>query len=257
MKSFRGDILKFYKMLQADIPFAFARFSDGCEAILKNYKLEITDSKVIFGDITYNKGFSKEDHKSFNPEKHKWFREKLWQAFIFNKDNYYRGICCPCCVGKERNDWFKNILVSEKNLTWANLFVNFNYDFFIDSIIPIFSKKEIILICNENANIQGLPFKIIKDFRIGNNRMIEDYIIIDKIKEFTGQSSAERVYLFSASSLSNILIHELYEYNNKNTYLNIGTTLNNYLGLSIDRDYLLARWKYKQPFGLSHRNCIW
>ena len=257
MKTFRGDLIELYKKLKNDIPFAFTRFSDGCEAILKNYKLEITDNQVIFGDTIFNKGFAKEDHKLFDPEKHQYIRAKLLESFLYQAENYYKGICCSCCVGPERHKWFIDNLKDHINLTWANLMVNINYDFFIDVIVPEFKKKEIVIICNKNSKIENLPFKLIKSFYVGENCIVNDFSILEKIKDFTGQSSAKRVYLFSASSLSNILIYELFKFNNKNTYLNIGTTLNYYLGLSIDRDYLLARWQFNKPYGLSHRNCIW
>ena len=53
------------------------------------------------------------------------------------------------------------------------------------------------------------------------------------------------VFLFSASSLSEVLIHELYKVNDKNTYIDVGTTLHPYMGLDIARDYLKA---YHQNF---------
>ncbi|MCK9428899.1 MAG: hypothetical protein M0R17_02665 [Candidatus Omnitrophica bacterium] len=264
MKTFRGDIIEFYHRLKNNIPFSFTRFSDGCEAILKNYKLEINNNQVIFGDTIFNKGFPSIDHKCFDPNKHQHIRHLLLDSFYYQADNYYKGKICKCCVGNERYNWMLNELKDHSNLTWANLLVNNNYDFFIDVIVPLFKSKEVILICNENSlilpveskSIHKLPFKTSAIFHVGENCIVNDIDLIEDLKDFTGQDSQNRVYLFSASSLSNILIHQLHQFNNKNTYLNIGTTLNYYLNLPIDRDYLLAKWKYKQPYGLSHRVCI-
>ena len=50
------------------------------------------------------------------------------------------------------------------------------------------------------------------------------------------------IFLFSASSLSEILIHRLFEFNSNNTYIDIGTTLHWHLNLGIERDYLRAYW---------------
>jgi hypothetical protein len=254
VKTFRGDLIKLYNLLRQKEPFAFARFSDGEEFILQNKSLEINDNQVIAGDQIFNKGFSKEDHKQFDPVKHKWFRDALWQAFYWEQPNYFKGIPCKCCVGEERNKWFLDI-ANHKNLTWANLFVNGNYSFFIDTFIPEFKNNKIILICNENADLTNLPFQIEKDFRVGQNCMINDYHIIEDIKTYLGASTC-KVLLFSASSLSKVAIHQLFKSNCKNTYLDVGTTLNYYMKMSLDRDYLKNKWT-NTHYDMGSRMCIW
>lgn len=256
MKSFRGDLLLLYRKLKAGIPFAFNRFSDGEEFILQNKKLEITNTRVVAGDQVWEKGFSKEDHKLWDPNEHQWFREALWKAFFYDAPNYFKGIPCKCCVGKERNKWFLEMLPYKSNVTWANLLVNGNYSFFIDTFVPLFSNKDIIIICNEKADISGLPFEVKKDFRVGDNCMIKNYPIIEEIKEFTTKSSSDLIYLFSASALSKVAIHQLFLYNNRNTYIDIGTTLNKYLGMSLDRDYLKNKW-CGTNYEMGNRICIW
>jgi hypothetical protein len=258
MKTFRGDLIKLYNHLKKDEPFAFNRFSDGEEFILQNKYLEINDSQVIAGETVFNKGFSKEDHKVFDPEKHQWFRERLLQAFYWEQDRYYKGIPCRCCVGEERFKYLYNLGNSDKNqyITWANLLVNGNYSFFIDTFIPEFAKKDVVIICNHKANIQKLPFKVVKDFRVGDNCMINDYNIIEKIKEFTGQTDGNLLYLFSASALSKVAIHQLFKFNNKGFYMDIGTTLNYYLDMSLDRDYLKNKW-LGTNYDMGNRMCIW
>ena len=260
MKSFRGDLIKLYNLLRQKIPFAFTRFSDGCEAIINNYKLEIDNDKVVFGDTVFNKGFASEDHKLFDPSipKHQEVRKKLFESFLFEKHNYFKGLICPCCCGEERFQKMKDLYGEDKkHMTFSNLFVNLNYDFFLDVVTPEIAKRDIILICNEKSNIEKLPFKVKKDFRVGNNCIINNFNIIKEIKEYYYKNKLQdTILLSSASSLSNMIIYELFKNYDNNTYLNIGSCYNNYLGLSIERDYLLARWKYKKQYGLSHRNCI-
>jgi hypothetical protein len=256
MKTFRGDLIKLYLYLKNEEPFAFARFSDGEEFILQNKYLEINDNSVIAGEQIFNKGFSSEDHKQFNPVKHQWFREKLWDAFVWDQERYFKGIPCKCCVGEERNKWFLDVLPIQRNLTWANLLVNGNYSFFIDTFIPLFQKRSIVLVCSELANLFNLPFIPEKDFRVGQNCMINNYNIIETIKQYIDMTSTGKVFLFSASSLSKVAIHQLYKYNNKNTYIDIGTTFNYYMGMSLDRDYLKNKWcgtKYK----MGDQICVW
>ena len=65
----------------------------------------------------------------------------------------------------------------------------------------------------------------------------------EEIKTWMDENNVkDHLFLFSASSLSEILIHKLYKHNNKNTYMDIGTCLHPYLGLTIERDYLRAYW---------------
>src|SRR5574343_532136 len=99
MKTFRNDFFELYKLLKNNIPFAFNRYSDGEEAILKNQKLVIDNNQVILGDTTFNKGFSSIDHKKFDPSIHQEFRSKLLESFYYQQKNYYKGIPCICCIG--------------------------------------------------------------------------------------------------------------------------------------------------------------
>ena len=65
----------------------------------------------------------------------------------------------------------------------------------------------------------------------------------EEIKTWMDENNVEdHLFLFSASSLSEILIHKLFEHNDKNTYMDIGTCLHPYLGLTVERDYLRALW---------------
>ena len=123
----------------------------------------------------------------------------------------------------------------------ANLLVNSNYPMFINHFIPEFKNHNIVMICNENADLDKLPFEIIKDFRVGKNCIINDHQLVDEIKNYIDENKLEDcVFLFSASSLSEVLIYELYKHNDKNTYIDIGTTLHPYMGMELARDYLKA-----------------
>ena len=99
------------------------------------------------------------------------------------------------------------------------------------------------MVVNENVNIEKIPFPVKKTFRIGDNCMVNNYNLIDEIKEYIEKENIENhLFLFSAASLSNFLNHQLYEFNDKNTYMDIGTTLNVFYGFQIDRRYLLGYW---------------
>jgi hypothetical protein len=113
-------------------------------------------------------------------------------------------------------------------------------------MVPIFSTKKIVLVSNENSILTDLPFKVFKHYKIGSNCMINNYYLIDEIKQWIEENRIENtLFLFSASSLSNLLGYELYKNYNKNQYLDIGSSLGPLLGLQgwkSTRTYLNIFW---------------
>ena len=87
---------------------------------------------------------------------------------------------------------------------------------------------------------------MVKDFRIGSNCFIDNYDIIEDIKKYINDNNiTDHVFLFSAASLSNLLAHQLYEMNDKNTYIDVGSTLNPIMdmtGWTGTRTYLNQYW---------------
>src|SRR5690606_4719483 len=102
------------------------------------------------------------------------------------------------------------------------------------------------MICNEAASIKSMPF-IIKDFRVGYNAFINDYHLIEKISSWIASDKINNhLFLFSASSFSKLAIHQLYSKHPQNTYIDIGTTLNAFMNMSIERQYLGDYWESKK-----------
>lgn len=68
------------------------------------------------------------------------------------------------------------------------------------------------------------------------------------------------MFLISASSLSNILIMKLFKNFDKNTYLDVGSTLNAYYSkniLSKSRSYLSEYWLNDQSTKHLKKICYW
>lgn len=258
IKDFRQDFYKFLNKLKNHKNFSFGRFSDGELRILQNIPLTLGPKEIRIGNIVKPSKYKEHDHKHFDPNIHQFYRDKLIEAFKFKKPNYYKGISCRCCVGEKDFQWQLDLYGGDDNsLTWANLWVNGNYSLFIEHFIPEFKKHSIIFICNENANLSKLPFQLVKDFRIGKNAIINDYNLIEKIKLYIQENHIKNhIFLFSASSLSNYLAHQLFEFNDQNTYIDIGTTLNKYIDLPLDRGYLDGYWHKKKNRDLE-KICIW
>jgi hypothetical protein len=144
----------------------------------------------------------------------------------------------------------------DDNLTSTNLLVNSNYPLFVQNFIPILKGKKVVLVCSENAKINQMGFDIIKDFRVGKNCIVNDHHLIEEISQWIFENEIEdHVFLFSASSLSEVLIHNLFKSSQDNTYIDIGTTLHPYMGLDIARDYLKA-YHHNLPHPDLRSSCV-
>jgi hypothetical protein len=251
MKTFERHFNLLLNKLNGGDHFAYSRFSDGELRIMQNVELKLGYDHFKIGDSIGGGRYEPEDHKHFDPNKHSFYHDKLMEAYKFKNDNYFVGLSCRCCVGysdfKQMCDWYDGNIESD-NLTWANLFLNNNYPRFMNEFIPLLKNKEIVYILNENAILNNLPFNVKKDFRVGENCIINDYGLIEDIKQWMIENDInDHVFLFSASSLSNFMIHQLFDFNKNNTYIDIGTTLNPQLKMKARRGYHNG----------NHKVCVW
>ena len=250
MKDFKEHFFLLYEKLKNKENFAFSRFSDGELRIMQNQELVLANNHFKIGDKVQAGSYHPEDWKSVNPHTHPHIREKLMEAYKYKKNNYYVGLSCRCCVG---NDDFNQMVEwrgdDDEFLTWSNLMLNGNYKLFREYFLPEFSNNNIVYVLNQNANIDGLPFKVIKDFRVGENCIVNEFNKHEEILEWIEENDVKNhVFLFSASSLSNFIIYELFKKHDQNTYIDIGTTLNIELGMKGIRGYLR---------GGNEKVCIW
>lgn len=253
---FKDDFFLLVEKLKNNENFAYTRFSDGEIAIMQNKKLLLESDHVILGQTHHNFGYTKNDHKNFDPENdsHQKLRKKLLEAYKHKDKNYFVGsICKNCnCASTEFKDWMINEYGAlDDNYTFANLLVNSNYPLFVNHFIAALKDKKVVVVCNKSADCSNLPFQLIKDFRVGENCIINDWHLIDEMKSYIADNNIkDTIFLFSASSLSEVLIYELYKEFTNNTYIDIGTTLHRHLGMELARDYLRAYWKGNMHFDL-------
>jgi hypothetical protein len=249
-QNFKKDFYTLMRMLKEKENFAFTRFSDGELYILQNKKIFIKDTTCFLRGQEHQGSWGKEEHKSFDPEKNQDLRQYLLKSYTHEQKNYFKGICTRQDVGDDDWEWqFSNGLSKdENNLTFSNLLINGNYIYFMTEMVPAIQKQDykVVYVCNENADLEKFPFKLVKDFRVGSNCHIEGQHLISEMKCWVEENSiADHLFLFSAASLSNLLIYELYKSFPNNTYMDIGSTLNPMLGLDGwkgSRGYLRGYW---------------
>jgi hypothetical protein len=257
MKNFRGDFVKLKTKLENQEHFAFSRYSDGEMYILQNKELVLDNGLIQIGDEKQGGVYQAPDFKHFDPKEHSFYQKKLVESLQYKQPNYYKGISCSCCVGKEQFDWQVDLAGGDdESLTWANLWVNGNYPIFITHILPIFYSRDCVFVGHEDANLDRLPF-FVKDFRVGYNAMINDYGKIEEIAEWIRENNIENhVFLFSASSFTNLAVYQLFREFPNNTYIDIGTCLTPMMDMPTHRGYLQAFWNYR-PNQDIQKICVW
>jgi len=258
MKTFKGDLDKFIRMVNYKKPFSFARFSDGEMYIMQNKEVILSPNQIKVGERIYPGGFPEEDRKHFIPDKHQDWKDRLFASYLYKKRGYYKGLPCRCCVGNDNHEWMLDLYgEQDEYMSWSNIFINANYPEFIEKMVPAIMDYKVVVVCNENADLSHAPFNIVRDFRVGTNAMVDDLYIIEKIKDYiSNENIREYMFLFAVSSLSNFLAHELWDHCDKNTYLDIGTSLHKYFKLSLARDYLQGYWLGKGG-DFANRICVW
>ena len=256
-KHFREHFGMFVNKIQNNEPFAFARYSDGELFILQNKVLKLAGDVYQVDDRVHPSIYKSEDHKEFNPEIHSEFREKLIEAYKYKQANYYKGISCSCCVGKEAFDFQIDLHGGDdESLTWANLWVNGNYPQFVFQTLPILYSKDCVFVGHESADTSKLPF-IKKDFRVGYNAFVNDYDKIEIIRQWIKENNiTNHVFLFSASTFTNLAVYELFRDFPNNSYIDIGTCLTPMMNMPTHRGYLEAFWGYRGGQDIQ-KICIW
>jgi hypothetical protein len=257
MKTFKSEFDKLLNMLKNNENFAFSRFSDGELFIMQNKKVVLAKDHYITGDIKGPNIYTEEEQKEFLPERDQFYREKLIECFKHIQHNYFKGICTgtDAHVGDKNFEYQVQLHGGDhETLTFSNLLINANYQRFIEEMAPLFVDREIIYVVNKLANTLVLPFEIKKKFEIGSNCMINDYGVVENIKEYVAKNNIkDHIVLCSAASLSNFVIYENFKEEPSNTYLDIGSCLNPLLNLEgwmHTRGYLTHYWLGSHsPFG--------
>lgn len=205
-KVFDAEIKKIHDRLISKKNFSFSKYADGEWAAMQKVNVDN-------GEFTY-------DPTREQP------RQKLIESFTFRDENYFVGISCPCCQGQDFYHMVRASGQDEDHLTFANVFVNSNYNFFKSNLIPEFSTQKVHLVANKKSKIENLPFAVEQFYPIEYDAWVHNCDLVDEIIESRVQ---DKLFLFCAGPFGNILAHRLWEANKGNTYLDIGSTLNPWL----------------------------
>jgi hypothetical protein len=209
-KSFSTDIEILFNKLKSGDKFSFGKFADGEYSILKG--LPIDNGEFVFDAVS---------------DLELEARDKLIDSFLAKEEGYYIGISCPCCAGQDAYDMRNLVKREDKDITFANIFVNSNYGFYVENFIPEYKNHKILLVANQNSNFKNLTFNIDYTMKVGHSAYINYEGYIDWMNRVV--EDGDWLVLMACGPLGNILAYEGWKTNKNNVYLDIGSTLNPWL----------------------------
>ena len=231
-KDFRNDLIVLHNLLKAKTNFSFSKYADGEYAILENRTITVQPA----------------DNWTFTAEKDEVYRQELINSFKYYEPGYYVGISCPCCQPMPHIAAMRSQVGAHADyVTWANIFVNGNYKFYIENFIPEYKKRDVVIVASEKGSKDSLPFAVSEYIPIKQTAWRDNFNLVE---ELSNRSDSGKLYLFCAGPLGNMLAAKLWTKNKNNTYLDIGSTINPWI-VGKNRDYMFESNAY---FG---KNCIW
>lgn len=226
---FNQEIHFFLDKIKNKNPFSIVRYGDGEMMILENKPIDL--SQKFNGE-----------HK-FVPENAEYqkLKTEMLESIQYKSSNYYVGLPCPCCVKKENvTSLIKTSGQNDSNLTWANIFVNSNYNIFKTEFLKTIENQDVVVICNQKSNTETLSkkCKILKEFRIGANAWLNNYSMIDEIIEYSKIVSPNTIFLFMAGTFTKLTIYKIHKTRQDLFLLDLGSSLDLVLSLGETRNYL-------------------
>ena len=205
--------------------FAFLRYGDGERAIMEGRSVK-----------------AQEGWKS--PEHLTKLGEDCLKTLELQGDSVWYGISCPCC-DRAAYYWYASRIKSS-NITFANLWVNINYQRFKESISNL--ERDVVVIANHNANNK----------KFGKMNVLKYYLVSDDCIKFWEESSEKFIasiindmgekndllYVISAGPMSEPIIAKLYENNPNNCYIDFGSAVDSFIYDKVTRPYMNSRSSY-------------
>lgn len=239
-QEFKEDFFEIMRTIVESDSMALSRYADGEANVLKNNTIGNKDGWL------------------YKQDKNLVFRADLRKALLCTDPNFLYGISCTCC-DKPNHDYLLSLIrTGRENLTFSNIFVNANFPLFQEHFLKTLaaSKKDIVVCTGKKAKMRDLNERVpVRDFiPVPGNCVVwweknRDYIrgLLDlKASQYTNA-----VFLLAAGPLSEILIHEMWQVNPRNIYVDIGSTLDPFLFRRNSRVY------HRGDSEFAKRYCSW
>jgi hypothetical protein len=234
---FDKDFEYFWNRIFIDkVPTVFARYADGESALIKGVPIG-PESMVARID-----GWSAPNNVLTT------LGADLRRTIKRINPNYFYAISCTCCDKPTRDFLLSIIHAKPEQLTYANLWINGNYNTFINKLNTI----KVYIIGNVKGKDNIYPFEI--DYSGIPNDCI-NYWATHKLnlkdflsKKFSGLDNP--LVLVAAGPMSELLVDYLWTVNPNGRYIDVGSALDEFIFNKKTREYM----NNKSDF--NRRKCI-
>lgn len=234
MDKFTEDFNFFWSKIENEENFSFARYADGEVRLMKGL------------DINHETQAYKID-KWKAPNKKTKLGIDLYNTLNHTEDNFYYAISA---INDNINDYsflIKNIKHNKNNITFVNLWINNNYHKMVEKLKNL--KREVILICNESAKKNSFPF-VVKDILHFPNDCVDFWeenseIFLEKmLNKFDKHNN--QLFFISCGPVSEVIIDTLFLKNPNNTYIDVGSSIDEFVHGYKTRPYMYEYTKYNK-----------
>lgn len=214
MNKFEKDFIYYTNLIESYNNFAYARYADGEVALMKG-----------IGVGTNTQAFQVD--RWFSPNTLTPVGEQLLETLKHTESNYHYAISAHS-DSKDDNSFLMDY-IENKNITFANLWINSNYQKMFEFYKNL--KKEVFLICNYRAKKENYPFKVLEIFPFPDdcinywNDYGQEYV--KELLEYITQVE-NKTFFVSAGPISEILIHKMFCANPNNQYIDVGSSIDEF-----------------------------
>jgi hypothetical protein len=226
MNKFNDDFEYFWGLIDKGDNFTFSRYADGEVMLMKGVTVG-TNTQAFKVD------------KWSAPNNITKVGVELLKTLNHTENNYHYAISGKNDNIDDYNFLVNNITQGNERLTFVNLWINANYNKMKEKLNTV--NRDVVLICNYRAKNEEFPFKITNLINFPDN-CIEywetrgDEYINNLIN--TCNNYENKLFLISCGPVSEIIIHELYNNNPNNTYIDVGSSIDELVHGSITRPYM-------------------
>lgn len=225
MRDFNKDFEFFTNLILSDKNFAYGRYADG------EVRLMLGEG-VGAGSQAYNVD------KWQAPNQLTKVGRELLESLEHTEDNYYYAISSTSDFAND-NVFLDGKIKVRENITFANLWINANYQKMKAFYHEL--KKDVYLICNQKARKESFPFPVAEIFPFPDDciRYWESYgdNYMEQLGEYVTQVS-NKTFFISCGPVSEIIIDRLYKLNPNNQYVDVGSSIDEFVHGYPTRPYM-------------------
>ena len=226
MNKFEQDFHYFWELIEKNINFAFARYADG-EVMLMN-SIPVKEGTQAFSVDKWSA-----------PAALTKVGKDLRESLNHTEENYYYAISSKSDNLSDYSFLKKEIKQSDQKITFVNLWINGNYQKSIEKYSLL--KRAPILICNYEAQKENFPFKVARIIPFPNNCIeyweTEGDNFIKMLITEVGDKHNE-LFFISCGPVSEIIIDKLYRNNPNNTYIDVCSSIYEFVHQYKTRPYM-------------------